>query len=71
MVAQQADTETRQYAEYIEEIDFRKYWLVLKRRWIPAFAVFSVAVTLGVFAALSEDSVYQAEGRVLFRRCQL
>ncbi|MBE7382509.1 MAG: polysaccharide biosynthesis tyrosine autokinase [Leptolyngbya sp. SIO1E4] len=67
MVAQQANGETRTYTEYIEELDFQKYWLVLKRRWIPAFAVFSTTVALSVFAALSEESVYKAEGRVLFR----
>ncbi|MEM9007959.1 MAG: polysaccharide biosynthesis tyrosine autokinase [Cyanobacteria bacterium P01_F01_bin.86] len=68
MVAQQAGGESRQGPEYIEEIDFQKYWLVLKRRWIPAFLVFSTAVGLALLAALSEDSVYKAEGKVLIKR---
>ena len=68
MVAQQADGESRQQTEYIEEIDFQKYWLVLKRRWIPSLFVFSAAIGLAMLAALSEDSVYQAEGRVLIKR---
>ena len=68
MIAQQADNETRQYAEHIEEIDFQKYWLVLKRRWIPAVLVLGATVALALVAALSEDSIYQAEGKVLFKR---
>ena len=69
MVAQQADKETRQFnEEYSEEIDFQKYWLVLKRRWIPAFLIFSASVALSVMAALSEESVYEAESRVLIKR---
>lgn len=68
MVAQQVNSTTGQYPEYIEEIDFQKYWLVFKRRWIPAFAVFSVTVALSLVSALSQDSVYQAEGKALFKR---
>lgn len=68
MVAQQADGETRKYDEYSEEIDFQKYWLVLKRRWIPAFLIFSATVALSVLAALSEESVYEAESKVLIKR---
>ncbi|MEO1182282.1 MAG: Wzz/FepE/Etk N-terminal domain-containing protein, partial [Cyanobacteria bacterium J06636_28] len=68
MVAQQADGESRQGTEYIEEIDFQKYWLVLKRRWIPALFAFSAAIGLAMLAALSEESAYQAEGRVLIKR---
>ena len=34
--------------EYLEEIDFQKYWLVLKRRWVPATATFSVVVALAL-----------------------
>ncbi|MEM9004842.1 MAG: polysaccharide biosynthesis tyrosine autokinase [Cyanobacteria bacterium P01_F01_bin.86] len=68
MVAQQAESETRRYAEHVEELDLRKYWLVLKRRWIPAFFVFSAAVALAVLAALAEEDMYRAEGKVLIKR---
>lgn len=67
MNTQQPDTDIRQSAESIEEIDFQKYWLVLKRRWLPALLVFSGTVALSLMAAVREDSVYQAEGKVRFK----
>lgn len=52
---------------FIEEIDFRKYWLVLKRRWFSAF-ILSFAVCGGVsLTVLLMPDVYQAEGKVQFK----
>lgn len=56
-----------QTSEYIEEIDLQKYWLVLKRRWLPAVATFGTVVGLAVLAALMEEDTYRAEGRVQFK----
>ncbi len=49
----------------IEEVDVQRYWLVLKRRWLPASAVFTAAVAAALFAALSQRPTYQATGKVL------
>lgn len=52
--------------EYEGEIDFQKYWLVLKRRWLPA-AVACIGITsLSVVAALLEQPAYEASGKLLF-----
>lgn len=52
--------------EYEGEIDFQKYWLALKRRWLPA-AVACVGITsLSVVAALLEQPTYEASGKLLF-----
>lgn len=67
MAAQQVDSDSTQRTAYIEEIDFQKYWLVLKRRWLPAVAVFGATVGLALLGALSEDAIFQAEGKVLFK----
>lgn len=67
MAVQSPDNEIRQPTEYIEEIDFQKYWLVLKRRWLPAVLVFSGTVGLALLAALREVPIYQAEGKVRFK----
>ncbi|MGF1512409.1 MAG: GumC family protein [Elainellaceae cyanobacterium] len=56
--------ESLQPAVYAEEIDFQKYWLVLKRRWLPAISVFGITVTAATVLALSEKSVYEAAGKV-------
>ena len=68
MVAPQADGLPQQGHEYSEEIDFQKYWLVLKRRWLPALLMFSGTIVFALLAAWSEDSVYEAEGKVLIER---
>ncbi|MGQ4646890.1 polysaccharide biosynthesis tyrosine autokinase [Lyngbya aestuarii] len=53
--------------EYSEEIDFQKYWLVLKRRWFPATGVFAIAVALSAFAVSRQEAAYMAEGKLLFK----
>ncbi len=54
--------------EYSEQIDFQKYWLVLKRRWLPAAGVFGIVVGLAALAVLSKKPVYEAEGQLLIKR---
>ncbi|MEL6247961.1 MAG: polysaccharide biosynthesis tyrosine autokinase [Cyanobacteria bacterium J06627_15] len=49
----------------IEEVDVQRYWLVLKRRWLPATAVFTASVAAALFAALSQRPMYEATGKVL------
>ncbi len=53
--------------EYSEEIDFQKYWLVLKRRWLPAMGVFGILVVLTALAASLQKPIYKAEGKLLFK----
>ncbi|MEM8722823.1 MAG: polysaccharide biosynthesis tyrosine autokinase [Cyanobacteria bacterium P01_G01_bin.39] len=50
-----------------EFIDFQKYWLVLKRRWIPATATFATIVALGLLKALSEPKIYEAQAKLLIK----
>lgn len=51
----------------VEDINFRSYWLILKRRWKPAIGVFSVVTLAALLLALTEESAYQAEVKLLFR----
>jgi uncharacterized protein involved in exopolysaccharide biosynthesis len=53
--------------EYSENIDLQKYWLVLRRRWFPATAVFGIVVGLSSLAAFLQKPVYSAEGKLLFQ----
>ncbi len=52
---------------YPEEFELQKYWSVLKRRWLPALAVFSVVVSLSALAAARQKPVYEAEGKLLLK----
>ena len=49
-------------------IKFGQYWLILKRRWLPASAVFGLVFTLSLFAAFLKEPVYVAEGKLRFNR---
>ena len=51
---------------YEGEIDFQKYWLVLKRRWLPATLACVGITSLSIVSALREKPVYQASGKLLF-----
>ncbi|MBW4658265.1 MAG: polysaccharide biosynthesis tyrosine autokinase [Drouetiella hepatica Uher 2000/2452] len=53
--------------ENSEEIDIQRYWLVLKRQWLPATGVFSLVVALASLLALLQKPIYQAEGELLFK----
>jgi capsular exopolysaccharide synthesis family protein len=50
------------------DLDFKKFWLILKRRWLPAAAVFScVAAGATVLASLQQPE-YAASGKLLFKK---
>jgi succinoglycan biosynthesis transport protein ExoP len=52
--------------EYID-INFQKYWLVLKRRLIPATAIFVSLVGFSIVYAMSLDKIYQADAKLLIK----
>jgi capsular exopolysaccharide synthesis family protein len=53
---------------YLDEyLDFQKYWLVLKRRIVPASITCLSVITISSIAALSLEPVYKAEGRVMIK----
>ena len=54
--------------QYTEDIDLKKYWLILKRRWLPGSLVFVLVVTLATVAAVSKKPSYEASGRLLFKK---
>ena len=53
--------------EFTEEIDFQKYWLVLRRRWFPATLVFGSVFTLAALATSLEKPIYEASAKLLFK----
>jgi capsular exopolysaccharide synthesis family protein len=54
--------------QYSEDIDFQKYWLILKRRWLPASCVFVLVVILAGAATFLKKPTYEAGGRLLFKK---
>ena len=50
-----------------EQIDFQKYWLVLKRRWLPATAIFVGMTSIFALSALFKQPIYEAEAQILIR----
>ena len=49
-------------------IGFQEYWQILKRRWLPALAVFASVLALTTYSTLKEKPVYEAEGKLLFKK---
>jgi len=49
-------------------IVFQQYWLILKRRWLPASAVFVSVFALTVLSLLLQKPIYVAEGKLLFKK---
>lgn len=54
--------------EYIEEIDLQRYWLVLRRRWLPATVVLFGILGGSAFYAVTRPVSYEAVGKLLFQR---
>lgn len=52
---------------YSEEIDLEKYWLVLKRRWLPAMGVLGATVIASALYVIFQKPVYEAEGKLMFK----
>jgi len=51
---------TTDYRDYIEEFDFQRYWLVLKRRWLPASLVFLASLAAAIYYGSTRKPVYQS-----------
>lgn len=47
---------------------FQQYWLILKRRWLPASIVFGSVFALTALGLLLRKPVYIAEGKLLFTK---
>lgn len=47
------------------ELDFQHYWLLVKRRWIPAAIVFGTTLILASIAISLGKPVYKTEGKIL------
>ncbi len=54
--------------QYVEDIDFKKYWLILRRRWLPATSVFVLVVLLATTVAYLQKPTYMAQGRLRFKK---
>jgi polysaccharide biosynthesis transport protein len=57
-----------QYKESLEDIDLGKYWLVLKRNWLPATVVWSLTIVATTYIAFSQKPIYEAYGKLRFKR---
>jgi capsular exopolysaccharide synthesis family protein len=49
-------------------IRLQQYWLILKRRWLPASVVFVSVFAITALSLLSQKPVYIAEGKLVFKK---
>lgn len=50
-----------------EELGFQKYWLILKRRWLPATGMFSAVMALAALMAVLQKPTYRATASLLVK----
>ena len=50
-----------------EGINFQKYWLILRRRWLTIAGVCVSVVMLTTFYASLQEPIYEAEGKLLIK----
>lgn len=50
------------------DLDLQKLWLIIKRRWLPAVGMFSFVVGLAVVVASLPKPLYEAQGKLLFKK---
>ncbi len=50
------------------DLDLRKFWYIIKRRWIPATLIFSISVGAAGVLGSFEKPVFQAQGKLLIKK---
>jgi polysaccharide biosynthesis transport protein len=48
--------------------EIAQYWLVLKRRWLPAALVFALTTALAVAYTYKQTEIFQAKGQVILKK---
>jgi capsular exopolysaccharide synthesis family protein len=48
--------------------DFYRLCWILKRRWLPAITIFSFILALSTFIASKKESIYRAQGQLMFNQ---
>ena len=48
--------------------EIAQYWLVLKRRWLPAAVVFALTTALAAAYTYNQTPIYQAKGQVILKK---
>lgn len=52
-------------------VKLQQYWLLLKRHYLPLSIVFGVVVALTGISLALQKPIYEAEGKLLFRKIAL
>ncbi len=51
-----------------EDLDFQKYWLILKRHWLPASGVWGLTILIAFLMAFFSAKTYEAYGKLRFKK---
>ncbi|MGL4375731.1 MAG: lipopolysaccharide biosynthesis protein, partial [Microcoleaceae cyanobacterium] len=50
---------------------FQEYWRIFQRRWFPASVVFGFIILLTIAGIFQQKPVYEAEGKLSFKKTSL
>ncbi|MDK2460217.1 hypothetical protein QHH11_13905, partial [Aphanizomenon sp. PH219] len=48
--------------------EYLRYWIILKRRWLPVSIVFLTLLGLSIFKSVLETPIYQASGQLVLKK---
>lgn len=65
MEANDRETLTSSSPQEDDYIDLQQYWLILKRRWLPAVAIAASTVALAAVYSFQKEPIYEAKARLL------
>ncbi|ESA37254.1 lipopolysaccharide biosynthesis protein [Leptolyngbya sp. Heron Island J] len=51
-----------------EDIDFQKYFRILKQYWLPGILVWNIPIILSIITLANSEDVYQASGKLLLKK---
>jgi capsular exopolysaccharide synthesis family protein len=70
---EQKESNLEEYYQQPQEdyIDLSQYWSILKRRWLPASLVLAASILATGLVTFLQKPIYQAEGKVLFRKMEM
>lgn len=54
--------------QHPEDLDFQKYWLILKRHWLPSALVGGLVVAIAIFKAMTTEEIYRAYSKLRFKK---
>ncbi|NEZ54408.1 GumC family protein [Adonisia turfae] len=51
-----------------EDIDFQKYFRILRQYWLPGVLIWNIPIILSIITLINSEDIYQASGKLLLKK---